>query len=68
MLYEVITYQRKGHATKHIELIKQFSDTLQISYINGEIDPSSEIGYDSVKHFYEKNGFKVNGYKFKYSK
>lgn len=59
-------YQMHGHATKHIELIKQFARDCNVINIVGELDIHSTIGFDNLKHFYEKNGFKVNEYDFSY--
>lgn len=61
-------YRRKGHASKLITLYKQFADTLDISTLKGEILPDSDIGYENLKLFYEKNGFIVNGYDIIFSK
>lgn len=59
-------YQRQGHASKHIKIFKKYMEFADVSSINGEILPDSSIGYENLKHFYEKNGFKVNGYDFSY--
>lgn len=50
---------RRGHASKHIEIYKKICNVFEVKRIYGKLYLFSSMGIDSLKKFYEKNGFNV---------
>lgn len=57
-------YQRKGHASKHLQLFILLAKLFKLEKIYGDIWTNSSIPFENLCDFYRKNGFEIKGHKF----
>lgn len=56
--------RRKGHASKHLDIYKEYCKKHDINRLFGNLYIDTPIGLDNLKSFYEKNGFYTTNTRF----
>ncbi|WP_124098890.1 hypothetical protein [Ruminococcus sp. Marseille-P6503] len=59
------SYQKEGHASRHINIYISIAKKLRKDKIYGMLYFATPIGIDNLKKFYVNNGFEINGHYFR---